>query len=544
MRYRSVDVRAFDAGTARLVTDCRKGRVVEMSHQAFEVLRSCVGVRELAEHALAIAAQRQLSVPDVMSILGSMVLSGFLEPAPDTTDSSLEVAEITTVVVTTAGRPASCQATVSVLVDLARVFAWRCRLLVVDGSTAEVAERTKQSLRRLAGASPIPIHYLYARDLSGRTGSDPKSVALRATSGELTLFVSDSLEGFGADTSERARGVRIAGHHDIQRVRYFDAAPQARQALATGPVDVVAEHRQLLGQSLDSLWSGALGPVDASEACAHIVPGSRGRVLVTSSGAVGTKAASPLAPFVVSPRQSSEWLRSETEMMRASTGTVFLRQANSLAVTHGPMCFPECCGLDNRVGLPTFPTAFDDARVFPALVSYLWPAGLFGFLPHVARMDLDVPLLVPQELLETRVGDLVLGALQECARHTHADEPRERLMAFACHLRAIAFLGDDSLQAWVVETRVSQVAARARQVSLACQGAPESLRHAAGQLVRTLLATASSPGFSSPTDCSPAGSCDATSPLRRCLAAYADELDEHAAQAPDSHVGRDASLQL
>lgn len=452
----------------------------------------------------------------------------------------IPITPLTTIGIVTADRPAAVRRCLDALVRQCDAHAHRPRLLIIDGSRTPAHRTATEAITSAAATASghavayigttqatqflarlMPDAALTSALLPGAVGSS-RNLLLLLTAGEHILAVDDDVI---CDTWARpgdAESLSLMGHQQerIDTDFWRDRA-SALEAIARIPIDILATHGALLGQSLPALIATSPGAVDLAQGCGHLRSAlAEGRPLVVKvtltglAGDAGTYCPYRLL-FSDGPLRARFW-SDPAAFATALTSRDVTRIARTRIVTHDCSCMATCTGIANSAPVPPFmPVGRNEDGVFGAMLSACDRSVVFGHVPFGIIHDSDrASSRTGTGMLsatETRVADLILSLVLRASLPEAATAPAAAMRRTG---RAIAALGemDGCALADLVTTVTREI--REREFARAMQATddprcPEYWRAGLRAYRRAFVQSATKPDFFLPIEFHGLGSIEA-----------------------------------
>lgn len=455
---------AFSVGGRQLLQNAATGRIDALPPVANEVLAVCRRPGTWDQHLMA-AEQAGVRPEDAVrtleQLIGAKLIQRIQWPNDGPSRSAKPSAGALHVAIVTADRPAALRHSVPAVVDHAKCQGTSVSVLVVDGSASAEARRANVAAVACLCRNPdCETTYLGPREaarIRGRLraagmtrqpallrGLTPGSIganrnlALLLLAGRDFVFVDDDVHVETWSLPKRAPGMLLGGHGEMREITFFQSRAAAVHALASAPVNVLAEHERWLGAPLAHAPALARGPVDVQPACPHMLAqlqaGARGCIRVTLAGLAGDSGTyCPYAIALQSEAVRATYGSSREIWNLAVTSREVRRIARQYVVTHDPHCMAYCTGLSNRRLLPPFaPVGRNEDGVFGHLLAFADPDALFIHLPYGIVHDSDRTPAYRKgympSVTQTRVCELVEELIRIAGSSTFAESPADRLV--------------------------------------------------------------------------------------------------------------------
>ena len=472
------------------------------SYQA-ALLNHCWEFRTLDEHARNIYQERlgnwsqvgttvsespgPIRIESIKKQLSQLAEDGLLvsdfdvlERCKYSTDQKKGAPQIASVGVVTRDRPESLLRCLESYIDNCKRHGREIDFVVMDDSESVGARgETRQMLRGLSERHEVEISYagleeklqyaealiaeseappevvkfaLFGLEGCGRTTGANRNALLLHTAGDPVLSVDDDTVCQLGTIHGTKHGLALDSKGEgFIKFWYFPNRASALQSVIVNNEDVLADHEQLLGKTIDECISKCsdLADIELGNISHKLLEGMHrsGRIGVTISGVIGDSGMhTPTGCLALEAESRERMVKSEADYHSAWNSREMIRAANRLTISDSAWCMATVLGLDNRSLLPPFmPVYRHQGGLFGLTLRACFDDVYFGHLPStILHAPMEPRSYSTDEVLKSatkfRFCDLAAACIRSAYFRLGMSDERERLLALGKHLMELGNL--------------------------------------------------------------------------------------------------------
>jgi hypothetical protein len=513
--------------TMLLVTAGRP-EVLEVEASVTRLLGLCEGARTIANHVEAVMRVTRWPERAVRASIEALVLAGLLKPVPEPAEKAQPPADaIAAICIQTADRPDRLARCLSEGIAHTLTHGRRPRFFVVDGSQDRDNQARTRSVVEGAqpGAAVIYVGPSEARAIASRLASLPvdprllrlalctgtvganRNLSLLLTAGQPILMVDDDTRWSTWRPAVHDDRIRLAGHRNVVRWRFFADRAAAYDAALKVPIDLLRAHETLLGRDL---WGLAGAGANMGSACGHLLAELTAEtppvVRVTVTGVAGDArwyCPDRLLFFDESARAA---LGHSSELRDGALSRPAVhRITESSVITHDFRYVSGLLGLANTTPLPPFlPVGLNEDGVFAAMLSATTSKAVWGHLPCGVFCESFEPWRSgprqPAAPTQVLVAQIVAAILSPAITPYCSRSSAYRFRRVGLQFSELATLSFDDFRELTTRILTDDRSRKLRQLDSSPNEMPEGWRAAAGRFRSDLLADVQAPDFCCPTE--------------------------------------------